>query len=83
MRTIRFDHGREAEVPTNWAEGERMLTEALSGYYDTRGQNLTRMSIVTRVAYGMFGEKFMAPDPSHALIFLLQRICQRKGAGLE
>ena len=35
-----------------------------------------------RVAYGMLGEKTMAPDPTTALLYLLQRICIRKGAGL-
>jgi hypothetical protein len=83
MRTVRVDKNREAEVPTTWVEGERMLTHALGAYYDGRGKNLARLSVASRVAYGLFGEKFLAGDPTLALLYLLQRICIRKGAGLD
>jgi hypothetical protein len=74
---------QEIEIPETWAEGEQMVTEALGPYYDERGRNVLRLSIAARVAYGMFGEKTMAPDPTTALLYVLQKICQRKGAGLE
>ena len=83
MRVVRVDKNREVEVPTTWIEAEKMLTNALGAYYDGRGKNLARLSIASRAAHGMFGEQFMAGDPTIALLFLLQRICKRKGAGLE
>jgi hypothetical protein len=71
-----------AEVPETWAEAEAMITNALGPYYDERGRNIMRLSIAARVAHGMFSEKWMAPDPTTTLLYLLQRICQLKGAGL-
>jgi hypothetical protein len=83
MRTVRVDKNREAEVPTTWSEGEAMLTHALGAYYDGRGKNLARLSIAARVAYGLFGKDLLAGDPTLALLYLTQRICRRKGAGLD
>ena len=83
MKIVRVGNGREKETPESWAEGERMLTGALGAYYDDRGKNLARLSIAARVAYGLFGERFMAPDPTTALLYLLQELCRRKGAGFE
>ena len=83
MRTVRVDKNREAEVPDTWVEGEKMITNALGAYYDRRGRNLARLSIAARVAHGMFGQQLMAGDPTLALLYLLQRICIRKGAGLD
>ena len=82
MKFVRVDKNRTVEVPETWAEGEKMLTAALGSYYDERGRNTARLSIAARVAHGMFGQKWMAPDPTTTLIYLLQRICQLKGAGL-
>jgi hypothetical protein len=82
MRTVRFSN-RDAEVPTTWQEGEEMLTASLNRYFDKRGGNLERMSCAARVAFAFFGERFLAPDPTTALIFLLQEICKRKGAELD
>jgi hypothetical protein len=83
MRLVRVDKNREVEVPETWSEGERMLTHALGAYYDTRGKNLARLSIAARVAFGLFGARFLAPDQTTALIRLMQELCKRKGAGLE
>jgi hypothetical protein len=83
MRLVRVDKNREVEVPENWREGERMLTNALDAYYDGRGKNLARLSVASRVAHGLFGKQLMAADPTLALLFLMQRICIRKGAGLD
>ena len=83
MRIARVGNGREIEIPTSWKEAEGMVTQALGPYYDDRGKNTARLSIATRVAYGMFGEKLMAGDPTTALLYLLQKICQKKGAGLD
>ena len=83
MRTVRVDKNREAEVPDTWVEGENMITNALGAYYDGRGKNLARLSTAARVAHGMFGQQLMAGDPTLALLYLLQRICIRKGAGLD
>jgi hypothetical protein len=45
MRLVRVDKNREAEVPTSWSEGERMIGNALGAFYDGRGKNLARLSI--------------------------------------
>ena len=82
MRLVRVDKNREAEVPETWREAETMLADALKPYYDTRGRNLARLSIAARVAHGMFGKELMAAEPTLALLYLLQRIAIRGGAGL-
>ena len=71
------------EVPESYAEGLTMLTQVMNGYHDRRGGNLARQSAAARVAYGLFGEHFMAADPTSALVWLLRRICERQGAGLD
>ena len=83
MRTVRVDKNREVEVPDTYAEGKRMLTHALNAYHDRRGGYLARQSAAARVAYGLFGKQLMAGDPTLALLYLLQRICIRKGVGLD
>jgi hypothetical protein len=83
MRTVRVDKNREVEVPTTWSEVEAMIANALGSFYDDRGKNLARLSIAARVAHGMFGKQLMAGDPTLALLYLLQRICICKGAGLD
>jgi hypothetical protein len=83
MRIVRFHNGRTSEVPETYAEGFEMLTASMNRFHDCRGGNLERASVAGRVAYGLFGAHFMAPDPTIALVFLLQEICKRKGAGLE
>ena len=69
------------EVPETWAEGEKMIASAMA-YHEGRGGNTSLKSVLGRVAYGLFGEKFLAADPTQALAFLVKRICERKGAGL-
>jgi hypothetical protein len=83
MKLIRIDKNREVEVPESYAEGETMLAAAMNGYHDARGHNLSRQSVAARVAYGLFGERFMAVNPTDALIWLLKEICKRRGAGLD
>jgi hypothetical protein len=82
MRTARFGNGREADLPDDWREGREMLVRAMNAYHDRRGGNLARMSACARVAHGLFGEQFLAADPTDALVFLMQLICEREGAGL-
>ena len=83
MKLARVDKNRSVEVPETWAEGEAMIVQALGPYYDERGRNIMRLSIAARVAHGMFGAQFLAPDPTTSLLFLLRRLCERKGAGLN
>jgi hypothetical protein len=83
MRTARIGNGREAEVPETYSEGLKMLTAVMNGYYDKRGRNLARQSAASRVAYGLFSERFLAADPTSALVHLLMEVCRRKGAGLD
>ena len=82
MRVVRVGNGRIYDVPDTFAEGEKMITDALKSRGD-KGQNLVIQAIAARVAYGLFGAEFMAADPTDALLFLLRRICERKGAGLN
>jgi hypothetical protein len=82
MRAVQFSN-RDAEVPDTWKEGEEMLAHVMGAYQDRRGGNLERMSCAARVAYGLFGERFTAAGPTGALVYLLQEICKRKGAGLD
>lgn len=70
------------EVPETWAEAEALVNKALrtaSG----RGRNLELMSVCSRIAFGLTCNRSLTADPTTALAYLLQRICQRKGAGLE
>ena len=83
MKLVPVDKNRSVEVPETWREAEDMLTHALGSYYDERGRNIMRLSIAARVVHGMFGSQFMAPDPTTSLLFLLRRLCERKGAGLN
>jgi hypothetical protein len=73
---------REAEVPETWDEAYGMLKNCMDPYNDSRGRNTTRVSIATRVAFGMFNNGLI-PEPTIALIYLMMKICQRKGAGLD
>jgi hypothetical protein len=82
MRIVRFSN-RESEVPDPWDEGFDMLVQTMNAYQDRRGGNLERMSCAARVAFGLFGERFLAPDPTIALIYVMQEVCKRRGAGLE
>jgi len=83
MKIVRFHNGREAEVPETWDEGFDMLIQTMNAYQDRRGGNLERLSCVARVAYGLFGKDLMAPDPTIALVYLMQKICKSKGVGVE
>jgi hypothetical protein len=81
VRFVTVGNGRVYEVPDTWAEAEDMLIKG-QRYHDGRGGNIAQQSIAMRVAYGMFADKWMAADPTQAMMFLMQRICQLKGAGL-
>jgi hypothetical protein len=65
------------EVPESYAEGLAMLSATRTAYYDTRGRNLARQSVAARVAFGLFGQRFLAADPTDALVFLMMEICRR------
>ena len=71
-----------SEVPDTWNEAEDMITRALA-YHDHRGSNVSIQSVCARIAYGLLCDQSMTPDPTTALAYLMQRICQRKGAGLN
>jgi hypothetical protein len=76
-------NGREMEIPETYAEALGMLDAVMNPYQDRRGGNLERISVAARVAFWIVGERFLAPDPTVALIFLMQEICKRRGAGLD
>ena len=82
MRFVTVGNGRDYEVPETWAEAEALITQAMK-YSTERGGNLALQSACARTAYGMFGEVWLAADPTQALCYLMQKICQRKGAGLD
>ena len=81
MRVVRVGKSSEAEVPTTWSEGEAMIANALGAYYDGRGKNLARLSIAARVIHGMFGRKYMAAEPTLALLYLGARNAGVRGRG--
>lgn len=82
MKFVRVRHGAVHEVPETWAEAEKMLDYAYVTYA-RRGGNLAIQSACARVAYGMLCSQSLTPDPTEALLRLMQRIAKRKGAGLE
>jgi hypothetical protein len=82
MRIVQVNK-REVEVPDTYAEALSMLDAAMNPYHDRRGGNVERLSVASRVAFWIVGERFVAPDPTIALIYLLQEVCRRKGAGLD
>jgi hypothetical protein len=83
MKIVGVGNGREIETPETYGEALRMLTAVMNAYHDRRGGSLERASVAGRVAYGLFGQRFMAADPTNALVYLLQEICRRRGAGLD
>jgi hypothetical protein len=78
-------HWRVIEVPETWDEGRAMLIDAMSAKYDNSGGDAHRNSVAGRVAFGMFGNgpNSLVPNPTVALNFLLQKICEKDGAGLD
>jgi hypothetical protein len=76
-------NGREVEVPETWKEALSMLDAVMNPYQDRRGGNLERMSVAARIAFWIVGERFLAPDPTIALVYLMQELCRRRGAGLD
>jgi hypothetical protein len=87
MKTIQIYTNRRRrvpiEVPESWDEAHEMLIAVMDRHFDKRGGNAERMSVCARVAFGMFGERFIVRDPTITLVYLLQIICKRKGAGLD
>lgn len=81
MKTVSVGNGRIYEVPTTWAEGEEIITKAMR-YHEGRGSNLALQAKCAQIAYGLLCDQELTADPTQALCYLLQRICQRKGAGL-
>jgi hypothetical protein len=82
MKFVRVGNGRAYEVPETWAEAEKMLDYAYVTYAG-RGGNVQIQSTCARVAYGLLCHQNLTPDPTEALLRLMQRIAKRKGAGLE
>jgi hypothetical protein len=83
MRFVSVGKNRQAvEVPETWAEAEAMLTQAMR-YHTGPGGNTAQRAVIGNVAFGMFGDRWMCADPTQALMYLMQSICQRKGAGLD
>jgi hypothetical protein len=82
MKILKAKRTNEAEIPETWAEAEELITKAMS-YHEGRGYNLAIHAVCARIAYGLLCDQSMTPDPTTALAFLMQRICQSKGAGLN
>lgn len=87
MRVAKYFRGgnnkAEADVPETWEEAYEMIQHTMKNYNDRRGGNNERLSVACRIAFGMFNKDGLIPDPTTALLFLMQKICQRKGAGLD
>lgn len=82
MKVLKSVRRGEIEIPETWAEGERMIAKVIRNQ-EGRGYNLAVQSMCARVAYGLLCDQQLTPDPTAALAFLMLRICQQKGAGLE
>jgi len=85
MRFVALGHNKNKnviEIPETWAEGEEMITQALR-FHAGRGRNVNLQSVCARIAYGLTCNQELTPDPTTALAFLIQRLCKRKGAGLD
>lgn len=82
MKAIRIYGREDRDFPETWAECEKLLAVMTDGFYDQRGRNTTRRSACCDVAFAMFGEQFMAADPTMAMLYLMQKIAKLKGAGL-
>jgi hypothetical protein len=83
MKFVSIGKNRQMiEVPDTWIEAEAMITKAML-HHGGRGGNTAQRAVASAVVYGMFGEKWMAADPTQALMYLVRRVCERKGAGLE
>jgi hypothetical protein len=83
MRTVRVGKDRIYEVPTTYAEGEEMISRAMRYYDGQRGGNMGLLSVCGLVAFGLFCDQELTADPTQALAYLIQRLCIRKGAGVE
>lgn len=83
MKTVKVGKDRIYEVPTTYAEGEKMITDAMRYYDGQRGGNMGTLSACSRVAFGLFCDQELTADPTQALAYLIQRLCIRKGAGVE
>lgn len=75
-------NARIADIPETWAEAEAMVNKALR-QASGRGRNGEIQSVCARIAYGLTCNQSLTADPTTALAYLIQRICQRKGVGLE
>lgn len=82
VRVLKSRGWREIEAPTSWEEAHDMLTHVLGPHFDKRGGNVERMSVVARVAYGLFANDVSPADPTIVLVHLMQKICKARGAGL-
>ena len=47
------------------------------------GSDSTLSSVCERVALGLFEDVFNAPNQRLAMAYLIMRICEREGAGLD
>jgi hypothetical protein len=78
VKFVRVGNGRISEVPETWAEAERML-EKIARYAGERGANVQIQSVCARVAYGLTCDQSVTPDPTEALLRLMQRLAKGKG----
>jgi hypothetical protein len=76
----RHSHRRYIGVPETWDEGYDMIADALQEGLKG-GKDSALSSVCERVVFGLFNIE--APNPRTAMAFLMQRICEREGAGLD
>jgi hypothetical protein len=63
-------------------EGEGLIAKAMR-YHEGRGSNTAIKNVCAMIAFGLLCDHELTPDPTTALAFLMLRICQLKGAGLN
>ncbi len=86
MKTMTVSRGRgraaPVSVPDTWDEGYSMVADQLEKGFSS-GSDSTLSSVCERVALGLFGDMFNAPNQRLAMAYLIMRICEREGAGLD
>jgi hypothetical protein len=86
MKTVfvRSRHGdtKPVVVPETYDEAYEMIARAMNNGMG-KGGDSALSSACERAVFGMFGDQIMAPNQRTAMAYLIMRIMERDGAGLD
>ncbi len=86
MRTlyVRSRHGdtKPVIVPETHDEAHEMIAKAMENGMG-KGGDSALSSACERAVFGMFGDRFIAPNQRTAMAYLIMRIMERDGSGLD